>query len=134
LTRAEPGAAAPPGRPPEHRATAKADQNPDPPEAACVVLTTAGSAEEAQKIAGALVAGKKAACVQMVPVSSCYVWAGKIMNEQEVLLVVKTRRSLYGDVETLIRALHSYETPEIVCLPVAAGAKPYLDWILSVTG
>jgi periplasmic divalent cation tolerance protein len=98
------------------------------------VMTTAASAAEAQKIAEALVAGRKAACVQMFPISSCYMWNDRLMTEAEVMLVIKTRRDLYGEVERLIRALHSYETPEIVCLPIVAGAKPYLDWIASVTG
>ena len=104
-----------------------------PENAYVVVMTTAGSAEAAQKIAEALVSGRKAACVQMLPVASCYVWNEKIMNEPEVLMVIKTRRSLYEEVEQLIRAMHSYETPEIVCLPILKGAAAYLDWISSVT-
>jgi periplasmic divalent cation tolerance protein len=99
-----------------------------------VVMTTAGSAEEAQTIASALVESRKAACVQILPVASCYVWNGKIANEPEFMMFIKTRDALYEDVEALIRSLHSYETPEIVCLPIVKGANAYLDWISSVTG
>ena len=98
------------------------------------IMATAGSAAEAQKIATALVEGGKAACVQMIPATSCYMWKGALHTGPEVLLIIKTRDSLYADVEALILSLHSDETPEIVCLPVTKGASAYLDWIASVTG
>ena len=97
------------------------------------VMTTAGSIEEARKIAAALVGAGKAACVQMAAIESCYAWDGAVRTEPERLLIVKTRRSLYPEVESMIRAFHSYATPEIVCLPIVAGSAAYLDWIASVT-
>jgi periplasmic divalent cation tolerance protein len=97
------------------------------------IITTAGSAEEAQKIAQALVAGKKAACVQIFPVTNCYFWNEKIINDPEFMMFIKTQEFLYEDVEAIIRSLHSYEIPEIICLPILNGAVSYLDWISRVT-
>jgi periplasmic divalent cation tolerance protein len=100
----------------------------------CVtILTTVANAAEANSLAKALVERKLAACVQSFPVTSCYVWDGKINNDAEILLFIKTRSELYGEAETAIRELHAYATPEIICLPILSGSKPYLDWIFDVT-
>jgi len=100
----------------------------------CVtVLTTAGDADQAKALARGLVERRLAACVQSAPVSSCYVWDGRLNEESEVLLLIKTRAELYGEVEATIRDMHPYATPEIVCLPIVAGSRAYLDWICEVT-
>jgi periplasmic divalent cation tolerance protein len=100
----------------------------------CVtVLTTVATAAEANSLAQALVERKLAACVQSFPVTSCYFWDGKINNDAEILLFIKTRSELYEQTETAIRALNAYATPEIICLPILSGSKPYLDWIFDVT-
>ena len=109
-------------------------QAPDAPTSAYVtVMTTAGSAEEAQKISRALITGKKAACVQIFPVTSCYFWNEKIVNDPEFMMFIKTQQSLYEDVEAIIRSLHSYEIPEIICLPILKGSAAYLSWISNAT-
>jgi periplasmic divalent cation tolerance protein len=99
-----------------------------------VVLVTAGSLAEAEGIAEALVTEQLAACVNIVgPIASLYRWKGGLQRDEEQLLVIKTRATLFADVERRVRALHSYETPEVIALPVTAGSQPYLDWLLAST-
>lgn len=94
------------------------------------VLTTAGSEEEAERIAAALVEQRLAACVQVVgPIASRYRWQGKPERAQEWQCLAKTEAALYERVEAAIRALHSYEEPEILAIPILAGSRGYLDWI-----
>lgn len=94
------------------------------------VLTTAGSAEEAESIATALLEQKLAACVQTVgPIASRYRWQGKLERGEEWQCLAKTEAGLYGQVEEAIRAIHSYEEPEILAIPILAGSASYLDWI-----
>ena len=94
------------------------------------VITTTDKREEAERIAQALVEARLAGCVQILgPVTSLYRWQGKVERAGEWLCLVKTREDLYGAVEERIRALHSYETPEIVALPIAAGSGAYLAWL-----
>jgi periplasmic divalent cation tolerance protein len=94
-----------------------------------VIMTTAGSREEARRLARGLVEGRLAACVQMVPVESVYEWDGEVREDAEILLLAKTRRDRYADVETHLRAHHSYDIPEIVAVPVEAGLAAYLGWV-----
>ena len=94
-----------------------------------VVLTTCGSREEAQTLARGLVEARLAACVQLMDIQSVYRWEGSIQEDPEVLLLIKTRRDRYADVEQYIRTHHSYEVPEIVQLPIQEGFAPYLHWI-----
>lgn len=97
---------------------------------ACIVLTTAGSVDEARKIARALVERKLAACVNIVPqIESVYRWQGKIETASEWLLVVKTEVTAFEGVRATIEALHSYEMPECIMLAVADGDQEYLNWI-----
>jgi periplasmic divalent cation tolerance protein len=94
------------------------------------VVTAAGSKEEAQKIAGELVARRLAACVQVVgPITSTYHWQGKVETSQEWLCVTKSLKSRYVAVEAAIRELHSYEVPEILAFDVVAASRDYLDWL-----
>lgn len=95
-----------------------------------VVLTTAGSDEQAGQIASALVEERLAACVNILGgVASVYRWKGQVTRDDERLLLIKTTEPLFETVRTRIRALHSYELPEIIALRIAAGDDAALDWI-----
>ncbi len=95
-----------------------------------IVLTTAGSREEAEKIAQALVERRLAACVNLVgPIHSVYRWQGKMESAVEYLLLVKTTAQRFEAVASAIRELHSYELPECIELPIEAGSEEYLKWI-----
>ncbi|MGI8686439.1 MAG: divalent-cation tolerance protein CutA [Acidimicrobiales bacterium] len=100
------------------------------------VLTAAGSPEEADAIATAVLDGRLAACVQVVgPVRSRYRWQGKIESAEEWLLVVKTTAAAAEAAMAEIARVHSYDTPEITVTPIVAGAPSYLAWIdAEVTG
>jgi periplasmic divalent cation tolerance protein len=100
------------------------------PDEAIVVLMTAANGEEAARLADMLIGAHLAACVQILPeMESVYRWQGKIERQPEVLLLAKTARSKFEDLEREVRALHSYETPEIIALPIVAGSSAYLDWL-----
>ena len=95
-----------------------------------VVLITAGSQEEADRIANTLVAEMLAACVNILPgVTSVYRWEGEVQRDQEWLLVAKTTREVLDDLVRRVQAIHSYDLPEIIALPVVGGSKGYLRWI-----
>src|SRR6266700_3079196 len=93
-----------------------------------VLLTTTSGREEAHLIAKLLIDEKLAACVQLLPIESFYVWQGKTQNEAEILLLVKTRSALFELAIARIRQVHSYSVPEIVAMPFTAGFSGYLDW------
>ena len=97
-----------------------------------LVLVTCGSAKETKSIANALVGKHLAACVNVLasPVQSIYRWKGKIETAREYLLLIKTSRRRFAALEKEIRRLHSYDVPEIIALPIVAGSKPYLKWLL----
>ena len=95
-----------------------------------VVLITAGSREEAEQVASALLEPRLAACVNLLPgVTSLFWWEGKIDRAEEVLLLVKTRRSLMPALLEQVRAVHSYDVFEAVALPIVAGSPEYLQWV-----
>jgi periplasmic divalent cation tolerance protein len=95
-----------------------------------IVLTTAGSTEEAQKIADALIQRRLAACVNVIgPISSVYRWKEKIERAQEWMLVIKTTAEAADAVGAAIKELHSYDLPECVVLPIEGGSEAYLEWI-----
>jgi periplasmic divalent cation tolerance protein len=95
-----------------------------------VVLVTCGSEEEALKIANILVEDRLAACVNLVaPIRSVYRWEGKIWDEKEWLLIIKTQNHQFEALEKKIGSLHSYSVPEIIALPIAEGSSAYLNWI-----
>jgi periplasmic divalent cation tolerance protein len=98
-----------------------------------MLMTTTPTREEATKIAKLLIEEKLAACVQLLPIESFYVWQGKSQNEAEVLLLVKTRRLLFDSAIARIKTVHSYTVPEIVAVPFTAGFGDYLSWIDEVT-
>ncbi|MFH1641116.1 MAG: divalent-cation tolerance protein CutA [Candidatus Omnitrophota bacterium] len=100
-----------------------------------VVFCTAANKKEAERIAQGLIKNKLAACVNIVDkVRSLFWWQGKIDKAEESLLVIKTRKALFGKLTKTIKSLHSYEVPEIIALPIIAGNKKYLEWIRESTG
>ena len=99
-----------------------------------IVLNTCNSAEVATKIADTLVSRQLAACVNIVNgIESVYQWQGKIERDKEILLIIKTRQSLFLQLEDCIKRLHDYELPEIIAVPIEQGEKHYLNWIKSAT-
>ena len=99
-----------------------------------VVFVTCGSEEEALKIAHALVEERMAACVNLMsPIRSIYRWEGKIWDEKEWLLIIKTQAARFEDLEKRVKALHSYSVPEIIALPIMKGSSSYLNWLKEMT-
>jgi periplasmic divalent cation tolerance protein len=95
-----------------------------------VVLMTASNADEATRIAEMLVERKLAACVQILPpMTSIYVWKGEVQRESEILLLAKSTQAKFDELEAAVRAIHSYETPEIIALPIVTGSQSYLSWL-----
>ncbi len=99
----------------------------------CLVQTTIDDEKRADEIAEALVEQKLAACVQIARVTSHYVWKGAPAREKEFLISAKARMADFASVATALRELHSYETPEIIALPILAGDAAYLDWARQAT-
>ena len=101
---------------------------------AVVVFITAGSEEQATLIANALVGERLAACVNIVsPIRSVYRWEGEVQTDTEHLMIIKTRANLVPKLGARVKELHSYEVPEVIAIPIVAGAKSYLDWVLAST-
>ena len=97
---------------------------------AILVLTTADSSELALKIASALVENREAACVSIVPgIRSIYRWEGKVCDDSELLLVIKSSADRFEAVRSRIRQLHTYQVPEIISVDIAAGDATYLRWL-----
>ena len=95
-----------------------------------LVLTTAGSEEQAQTIARELVQRRLAACVNIVAQTcSVFMWKGEVTEEDEKLLIIKTEKGLFPRVQEAIRELHTYEVPEILALPISDGDPKYLEWL-----
>lgn len=95
----------------------------------CIVITTFANDANGQQIIDTLLAERLAACVQVMPIQSWYRWQGKVNCDAEKLVLIKTTRSLYRQVEEVIRANHAYEVPEIIQVPVESGFSGYLSWI-----
>ena len=94
-----------------------------------VVYITA-SGENARDLASALVREKLAACVNRIPgVESTYTWEGRVERDTEDLLIVKTRTDLFDRLKERVQALHGYDVPEIIAVPIAAGSESYLEWM-----
>ena len=108
------------------------DERDNAESAVSVVLSTAGSKAEADRIAHALVERKLAACVNMMEgVRSVYRWKDQVEQAEEVLLVMKTTEGQLTALEEALKALHSYELPELIVLAVSRGSSSYLQWIRS---
>ena len=98
-----------------------------------VVLVTAASEAEALKLAETLVQEKLAACVNLLPVRSVYTWQGELQRDNEYQLIIKTRLDRFEQLAERVRALHSYEVPEIIGLPITHGTPDYLGWLSEQT-
>lgn len=99
-----------------------------------VVFITAPNEEEAVKIAKTIVEEKLAGCVNIVKnVRSIYSWQGKIEDDAETLLIVKSRSELFERLEKRVRELHSYTVPEVICIKIEKGSDSYLKWLDEVT-
>jgi len=99
------------------------------------VFITASSQHEAAKIAGTLVEERLAACVNIIPsIRSIYWWEGKVNDESEALMIAKTRRSMFGRLTERLRAIHSYQIPEVIGIGIVEGSGQYLAWIDEVLG
>ncbi len=99
-----------------------------------LVFITVPSAEVGQDIATLLVDEKLAACVNIVPgISSIYCWQEAIQQDDELLLIAKTRSTLFERLATTVKRVHPYDVPEVIALPILAGSNEYLAWIDSVT-
>ncbi|MFZ5908241.1 MAG: divalent-cation tolerance protein CutA [Nitrospirota bacterium] len=102
---------------------------------ALVVFITASNEDEGANIAKILVGERLAGCVNIVrDIRSIYLWEGKTEDEQEILMIAKTRKSLWNELVQRVRELHSYTVPEIIAIPVVAGSEDYLNWLKDVTG
>jgi periplasmic divalent cation tolerance protein len=97
----------------------------------CLVLVTCASAAEARRIARAVVEARLAACVNILPgvVSSVYRWKGKVESAREHLLLIKTSRKHLAKLQAAVERIHSYDVPEFLAVPIAAGSLAYLAWL-----
>lgn len=101
---------------------------------ASLIYVTAPSDEEARKIAGTVVAERLAACANIIPgVTSLYWWQGRVQEDSEVTVILKTRDDLVARLTERIKDLHSYECPCVVALPIAEGNRAFIDWIVAET-
>ena len=99
-----------------------------------IVLVTSPSMDVAKQISLHLINNNLAACVNLIHgVTSIYEWNGKIVEDNEVLLIIKTTSERYKDLQTSVLSLHPYEIPEIVAYPITQGSSSYLDWVRSRT-
>jgi periplasmic divalent cation tolerance protein len=103
-------------------------KSPDPVQEICVIVSTVPPSRSAE-IARALLDRHLVACVNMTPVRSWYRWKGEFCDDEEHLLIMKTRKENTEHVIRELRAMHPYEVPEIIALPVTAGHPPYLAWV-----
>jgi len=99
-----------------------------------VIYVTCKSKSEAEAIAKKLLEEKLIACANIVPeIQSMYWWEGKVNTDQEVLMIIKTRKTLFSKIVKTVKSLHSYTVPEIISLPISAGNADYLKWINAST-
>lgn len=94
-----------------------------------VILVTAQSERQARQIAKKLLQNKLAACINFVPVDSMFIWQGEIQEESETLMIIKSRSEVFDELMGCIKLLHTYDTPEIIALPIVLGSGEYLKWI-----
>lgn len=99
-----------------------------------IVFITAKDQEQADKIAEKLVTDKLVACANVVPgIRSIFRWEGKLDRAEEVLLILKSRRRHFSAIVKAVKALHSYDVPEVIAMPIIEGNKDYLDWLTEST-
>ncbi len=99
-----------------------------------VVYITTGSVSEAKKIGSTLVEEKLVACSNIIsPIRSIYSWKGKICDDKEALMILKTKKKLFKQIVKRVEKLHSYEVPEIIAIPIIEGSSKYLSWLKAET-
>ncbi len=98
----------------------------------CIVFCSCPNDTLAEMLSRSLIESRLAACVQIMPIRSFYEWKGEICKEEELLLLIKTKTSLYNGIEDFISKNHPYEVPEILMVPAARGLEKYLNWIGTV--
>ena len=99
-----------------------------------IVFVTAPTSDDGRKIARALVREKLAACVNILPeIRSIYTWEGEVCEDDEVLLIIKTRGEIFETLSALVKEVHPYDLPEVIAVSLTAGAADYLNWIDQVT-
>ncbi len=98
-----------------------------------IVITTAGSREEADSLSKELLHRKLAACIQVGEINSYYTWQDKTCIDKEFQLLIKSKTADFKEIEKLIRSRHSYDVPEIIQIPITHGSREYLDWIAKET-
>lgn len=94
-----------------------------------MVLVTCGEVGEARRIARRLVEAGLAAGVQILPIESIYIWQGDVVEDSELLLIVKTRADRFAAIETEVIGMHSYQVPPVVFIEMTGASRPYLEWI-----
>ena len=99
----------------------------------CIITTTTDTKENADTITQTLLEKKLVACVQSSTIQRAYHWQGKITNAEEIHLTMKTKRSLFKKVQTLIEQIHSYDVPEIIMVPLTGANTNYLQWLREET-
>lgn len=95
----------------------------------CITLTTTNNEENCKAIIKEVLGRELAACIQTMPIESHYVWKGELCTDNETLLIMKTKKACYAELEQVIVDTHSYETPQVVQIPFVEGFNPYLSWI-----
>jgi periplasmic divalent cation tolerance protein len=99
-----------------------------------IVFVTAPTGDDGRAIARALIGEKLAACVNILPgIISIYTWEGEVCEDDEVLLVIKTRSEIFEALSAMVKEIHPYDVPEVIAVPLTAGAADYLNWIDQVT-
>jgi periplasmic divalent cation tolerance protein len=98
-------------------------------DSACIVMTTFSDQKVGDKIIQTLLDQQLSACIQELPIKSHYRWEGKVVRDDETLLLIKTTTIQYQQIEQSIKELHDYDTPEIIMTKVNEGSKEYLSWI-----
>jgi periplasmic divalent cation tolerance protein len=110
------------------------DKNKEDLMEALVVYITAPNEEEAAKIAKILVEERLAGCVNIIKdIRSIYSWQGKLEDEKEVLMIVKTRLELFSALTSKVKELHSYTVPEVIAMPIVDGSEEYIKWLKEAT-
>lgn len=99
----------------------------------CIVLTTVNQETDTNHIIESLLSNQLAACIQTMPIQSHYVWQGEVCTDNEALLIIKTKASLYKEVEAMINDLHNYDVPQVVQVSIEHGSNPYLAWLDETT-
>jgi periplasmic divalent cation tolerance protein len=99
-----------------------------------IVFVNVPARADGERIAAAVVGEQLAACVNVLgPVRSIYHWQGEVCRDDEYLLLIKTTRARYAALEARVKALHAYDVPEVIAVPIESGSAQYLDWIRTVT-